>query len=134
MKCNESKMASVVFKTDSGIAFARNYIKDFKGLSEVDRKDVRMEGNTLYASADFIREALYTYTWGAESYSQEVQEQFGYFTIDEYVDFLRSLGLNIEHFETLTESGYPENLDSLVELCGITWEELPSTCIIVASK
>lgn len=134
VKCNNNKMASVTFKTGNGVAFARNYVKDFKGLAEVDRGNVRLEGNTLYASADFIREALYTYTWGTESYSQEVQEQFGYFTIDEYLDFLRGIGLQIQYSEILTESGYPENLENLVTLNDVSWEELPSTCIIVASK
>lgn len=141
---DSDKMGKVRFKKPDGVAFAGNYIRDFKGLKNLRESDndeswdsnkVKLNGDVLYADANFIREALYTYTWGNESYAQEVQEQFGYFTIQEYTSFLEELGMTIVYSDMFTEQGYPEHLDELVELMdGLGWEDLPSTCIIAAQK
>lgn len=141
---DSDKICSVRFRSPEGVSFAQNYIRDFKGLKTLRRADdadkwqenkVSLNGDVLTADVNFIREALYTYTWGNESYAQEVQEQFGYFTYQGYIDFLKELGMEIIYSDSFTEKGYPDNLNPLVELMdGLTWEELPSTCIIAAQK
>jgi hypothetical protein len=68
------------------------------------------------------------------SYPQEVQEQFGYFTLDEYIAILKALGLHIVVAKEFLEQGYPEHLMDKVELINFTWEDIPSNCIIVAEK
>ena len=75
---------------------------------------------------------LYTITWGAMSYPQEVLEQFGYYTLHGYETVLRGLGMKIVESKQFTESGYPEHLDDKVELLDFTWDDIPSNCIIVA--
>lgn len=135
------KVGRVRFTTPEGVAFAKNYIRDFKGLKQLRNGDewqadkVSLDGDVLTADVNFIREALYTYTWGTESYAQEVMEQFGYFTHKDYLESLSEIGMEIIHSEVFTEPGYPENLNPLVELLdGLTWEELPSTIIVAAQK
>lgn len=141
---DSDKVARVRFKNAEGVSFASNYIRDFKGLKGLQKPDgkgewldekVSLDGDILTADINFLREALYTYTWGNESYAQEVMEQFGYFTMEEYLEFLKGLGMEMVFSDMFTEQGYPEHLNPLVELLdGLTWEEMASTCIIAAQK
>ena len=132
---------SIKMKDQDGVKFLGNYMKDFKGLTDLRNADdewnpeyVSFDGlMTLHADINFIREFLYTYTWGIESYSCEVNEQFGYFTLEEYAAFMKSMGMKVITAEAYLEPGYPENLDKLVELQdGLTWQMMPSNCILAA--
>ena len=124
----------VTFKDRSGLEFFKNYVKDFQGLPDIEDKRITIDEKALRVSActNFIREFLYTYTWGQESYSHEVQEQFGYFTIDEYKDFFRSLGARIIRADSFLEPGYPEHLRPLVSLEPDVFPD--SNCIVVVEK
>ena len=80
-----------------------------------------------------MREFLYTYTWGNESYAHEVNEQFGYFTLDEYKKFFESIGAKIIVAKEFLEKGYEDHLSPLVEFQDGKW--FPnSNCIIVIEK
>ena len=95
------------------------------------------ENLTVTGDINFIREFMYTYTWGSESYAHEVQEQFGYWTLAEYKAFLTSLGAKLIVSEELLEPGYPEHLKEKLTLTDATGREVdypPSNCILVAEK
>lgn len=80
---------------------------------------------------------MYTYTWGTESYAHEVQEQFGYFTLNEYKEFFYELGAKIIFAEQLLEPGYPDNLGKYLELFDEKMETVQfpdSNCIIIVEK
>lgn len=85
-------------------------------------------------------EFLYTYTWGAEAYVHEVQEQFGYFTPSQYEAFIREhLGgqAQIEVFRHYLQEGYTEALRGRVAVMDEDGIEVPlpdSTCFIVIRK
>ena len=118
---------------------AQNYLKDFKGLSELRNEDGAWENVTVYqdtitADINLIREMLYTITWGPMSYPQEVKEQFGYLTLNEFVRMLESTGYKIHKAEQFVETGYEEHLKNKVDLIDFKWSDIPSTCIIVAEK
>jgi SAM-dependent methyltransferase len=135
VKTASDKDVTIRFLNDDGMKFFRNYCIDFKGLPDVERKFVVDEKErTVTGNINFIRELLYTYTWGNESYSCEVNEQFGYLTLNEYKELFISLGFKIEVAEEYLENGYPEHLNPLVQLCDFTWEDIPSNCIIVAFR
>ena len=141
VKTKGSYPMSIRFKTVSGLDFFRNYVNDFKGLKDIpeEKKVSSIDEKTLTVTGDvnFLREFLYTYTWGSESYAHEVQEQFGYFTLDEYKEFFREMGAKIIFAEELLEPGYPDNLSKLVELLDENKNpaEYPdSNCIIIAEK
>lgn len=87
-------------------------------------------------SQNYIREFLYTYTWGKESYAHEVNEQFGYFTLNEFVSFFEEIGAKIIVANEFLEPGYTEHLSPLVDLYKDNKKiELPnSNCIIVVEK
>ncbi len=125
---------AVTFLEKSGMDFFKNYMKDFEGLPDIqdrriliDEEECRVEGCT-----NFIREFLYTYTWGQESYSHEVQEQFGYFTIEEYEEFFKSLGARVIRADAFLEPGYPEHLKSKIVLEPDKYPD--SNCIVVVEK
>lgn len=143
VKTDSRRQCRIFLKEPSGRAFLQNYRKDFRGLRELRDTDGMLradaysyDGNgTLTADINFIREFLYTYTWGEESYALEVNEQFGYFTLREMEDCLKELGMKIVYAEEYLEPGYPAHLCEKVELLeDFRWEDIPSNCIVIAEK
>lgn len=144
IKTDSNRICEIKLKDPAGWRFLQNYINDFKGLQKLrdpdndsfasDKVTYLGEGH-LRADINFIREFLYTYTWGEESYALEVNEQFGYFTLREFEALFKELGLTIIHIEEYLESGYPTHLSPKVDLLGdFKWEDIPSNCIVVAQK
>ena len=133
---DSDSLVSVRIKDEDTLRLALSYLKDFKGLTHLRNgdtwTDLSIDGNVIRGDINLIREMLYTITWGAMSYPQEVLEQFGYYTLHGYETVLRGLGMKIVESKQFTESGYPEHLDDKVELLDFTWDDIPSNCIIVA--
>lgn len=140
-KNEEQNLLRVKFLTREGIVFFKNYVKDFKGLPDVTKnRPLIIDEKENYAVGDlnFMREFLYTYTWGNESYSHEVQEQFGYLTLDEYRSFFERTGAKVIEARQFLEPGYEQHLSSLVQLYDakgtktVTYPD--SNCIVVVEK
>ena len=141
---NEGETYTVVFKTPQTYNFFNNYIRDFKGLKNQRNEngywksfitDFFNDKVCLSGNINLIREFLYTLTWGEESYSCEVNEQFGYFTLSEYAGYLEYIGLKVIKKEAYLEQGYVDHLKDSVELVNdLTWEKIPSNAILVAEK
>ena len=141
VKTEGQAVRSIRFKDAAGLDFFKNYMRDFKGLKDIpeDRKVTAIDEEKLTVTGDvnYIREFLYTYTWGSESYAHEVQEQFGYFALGEYREFFEELGAKIVLAEQLLEPGYPDNLGKYLELLDENGQETEypdSNCIIVVQK
>ena len=135
---NSERIVSIRIKDKDLLGLALNYLKDFQGLEylrdENGWKNVTVEGDMITADINLIREMLFTITWGAMSYPREVQEQFGYFTLDEYKQVLNDLNMRIITAEEFIEPGYIAHLNEYVDLIDFDWNDIPSTCIIVAEK
>ena len=139
IKTDSDELVTIRFKSSDGMDFFENYRNDFKGLKDIpdEKKVVFADAESLTVTGDinFMREFMYTYTWGKQSYAHEVQEQFGYFTLKEYTDYLESLGAKIIVARELLESGYPLNLGKYLDLMDQDGNERvypASNCIIVA--
>ena len=132
-KADES-IIKLKFKDPAGMEFFKNYVNDFKGLKDIEDKKIVIneEEGAVSACTNFIREFLFTYTWGPQSYAHEVQEQFGYFTLDEFGEFFEEIGAKLIRCEEFLEPGYPLHLSPKVEL--IPDKYPASNCIIVAEK
>ena len=80
-------MIEISFVEPSGLEFFKKYVRDFEGLKDIRDKKIVINEKEGKASSctNFAREFLYTYTWGQESYAHEVQEQFGYFMLNEEI-------------------------------------------------
>lgn len=134
-------LLKVTFASREGLDFFENYAKDFKGLPDVtENRPTLLDEDTLSVVGDvnFMREFLYTYTWGNESYSHEVQEQFGYLTLEEYKELFEKLGAELVEAREFLEPGYEAHLGKLVSLSNpFTGQSVAfpnSNCIIVAKK
>ena len=135
---NDDETYKVRFKKPDGEIFFKNYRHDFKGMKPKVAFKCKDE-DMYYVNLNYLREFLFTYTWGSESYQAEVQEQFGYYTMDEYVDELEEIGMKVLSASQYTEPGYIKHLEELVEINttddeSLSIEEIISTIFIVAAK
>jgi len=125
------------FLEEDGMAWLARYAADFQGRTiryePLTADEVRMPVNDAM-------EFLYTYTWGAEAYVHEVQEQFGVFTPSQYATCIRkTLGpeariLVQRHY---LQEGYAEALAGRIELtddAGRVTALPDSTCLFVIEK
>ena len=141
IRTDSKELRTVRFADASGMDFLRNYRNDFKGLTDIpeEKKITALDEDKLEVTGDinFIREFMYTYTWGSDSYAHEVQEQFGYWTLAEFKSFFGELGAELLVAEEFLEPGYPDHLGKLLTLTDASGTEVeypPSNCIIVAEK
>lgn len=141
VKTEGSYVRGIRFKDEKGLDFFKNYVRDFRGLKELTEEQkvsvIDEDKLTVFGDVNFIREFLFTYTWGTESYAHEVQEQFGYFTLKEYQDFFKEIGAKIVEAQELLEAGYPDNLNKYLTLIDEEGNEVDypaSNIIIVAEK
>ncbi|MFG1734948.1 class I SAM-dependent methyltransferase [Paenibacillus sp. 843] len=125
------------FREADGLEWLTRYASDFKGrvitYEQLAETEVRMPVNDAM-------EFLYTYTWGAEAYVHEVQEQFGYFTPTQYAECIRrTLGPEaiIRVQQHYLQEGYAEALADRIEFMDEEGKQvtLPdSTCLYVIEK
>jgi len=117
-----------------GKDFFKNYLSDFKGLKDYDRNKISYnedeDGVVVNADINYIREMIYTYTWGAESYDMEVQEQFGYWTLSQFVDFLKNeLHANVIFSQKYYDPAYESHLKDK-----ITIDKYPATTLVIVAE
>lgn len=128
----------ISFKDPEGPAFLEMYAKDFKGrkisYTKLDEKRYVLPINDAM-------EFLYTYTWGKDSYAQEVQEQFGYFYPNEYIAFIKECfkdHCKVIYTDHYLQDGYEEHLLPKIDFYkedGKEKAKLPdSTFILVVEK
>ncbi len=126
----------IEFNDKNDINKLDRYINDFKGRKITYEK---ISDTTVKMLVNDAMEFLYTYTWGEDSYPLEVQEQFGYFTLDEYVKFIKENlpHANIIESRSYLQKGYEENLLPKINIYdeNMNVVTLPdSTSIIVIEK
>lgn len=121
----------------AGRKFLTRYLEDFKGLTDCSHA-VKETKLGYEMDVNLAREFLFTYTWGEESYSHEVKEQFGYFTKEEYEQFINDeLNASILVCKEYLEPGYEEALQKKIILFtqdGTKRSLMESTCFIVLKK
>lgn len=137
MSENKNDYRIIEFKDPKDINILNNYCHDFKGRTItyelVDSNKVKMLINDAM-------EFLYTYTWGPDSYAHEVNEQFGYFTPSEYINFFKDNfkdKFKLVECKNFLQEGYEDHLLKKVSIYDIDGNivKLPdSTCILVVEK
>ncbi|WP_420540077.1 class I SAM-dependent methyltransferase [Paenibacillus polymyxa] len=127
----------ILFLEPDGMEWLLRYAQDFAGRPiEIER----IGEHEAVLPVNDAMEFLYTYTWGAEAYVHEVQEQFGYFTPSQYEECIRNtLGPQaiIRLSRYYLQEGYAEALSSRVEFMDEQGQPVPlpdSTCLIVIEK
>lgn len=107
---NSQEKRIIKFKNSDDMKILYNYVKDFKGR---EIQFTELDSNAVLMPINDAMEFLYTYTWGKESYPHEVKEQFGYFTPNEYVNFVTKCfegNLKIIKQSHFLQDGYEEHL------------------------
>jgi hypothetical protein len=117
--------------------FLRQYCKDFKGR---EIKYTYIDDNEVSMLVNDAMEFLYTYTWGYSSYECEVQEQYGYFTKEQYKSFIyRILGeeAKVKYCDSYLQKGYTKALNEKIKFMDEheLKTQLPdSNCLLVVEK
>lgn len=124
------------FKNDQDNQILDNYCKDFEGRKVTYE---RIDESTVKMLVNDAMEFLYTYTWGENSYSLEVKEQFGYLTPSEYIKLIEDnlSGYKIIFARAFLQDGYEENLLNKISIYDedMNVVSLPdSTFILVIEK
>ena len=137
MSPNNIGIRRIKFLNNDGINFLRQYCKDFKGR---EIKYTYINDNEVSMLVNDAMEFLYTYTWGYSSYEYEVQEQYGYFTKDQYKSFIyHILGdqIKIKYCDSYLQDGYTKALKNKIKFIdenGLKIQLPDSNCLIVIEK
>jgi SAM-dependent methyltransferase len=125
------------FKDPKGMKWLKDYQSQFKGRNiqykALSAHSVRMPVNDAL-------EFLYTYTWGDESFSHEVNEQFAYFTPSGFRTFIQETfgeKMSIVHFRHYLQEGYPLHLQDKIDFLDIQGNSISlpdSNCLLVIEK
>ena len=126
----------IEFNNKDDISILDRYCNDFEGR---EIKYEKINDNTVKMLINDAMEFLYTYTWGEQSYPLEVKEQFGYFTVSEYVEFIKENLPNCKIIESKSflQNGYELNLLPKINIYDedMNVVKLPdSTSIVVIEK
>lgn len=126
----------IKFKNKEDMKILDRYSHDFKGRKVTYDK---IREDTVKMLVNDAMEFLYTYTWGENSYSLEVKEQFGYLTPSEYVNLVNENleGSKIVYTNHFLQDGYEENLLNKISIYdeNMNVVKLPdSTFILVIEK
>lgn len=64
---------------------------------------IKVNGNKITANNHFLKEFMFTYTWGKDSYYREVQEKYGILRKNEWIELVESVGFKIKFIRTFKE-------------------------------
>ena len=100
--CGSSQKIKLIAKNESIVEDFKQYIKDAPMFNEkvLFNTHIFISGLKIYAPEDILKEFLYTYTWGKESYSREVQERYGILTEKNWIQLCNMLNLKINNIIT----------------------------------
>ena len=126
----------IEFKNKDDMKIFNRYVHEFKGRKIVFEI---IDDNKIKLDINDAMEFLYTYTWGEESFALEVQEQFGYYTPNEYEKMVLDNLENskIVYSKAFLQDGYEEHLENKINLYDENYNSvtLPnSTYILVIEK
>ena len=135
--CADTDVALLHFKEEDGPYWFRRFLNEFKAPLACETIGSISAVNEIIAPKCVIKEFLYTYTWGPESWPREIQESMGVLPLNKYEEMLKILGFKVLSAAEFTELGYNYHIGKLVEYCNLNNEplELPhSTIFIIAKK
>ena len=96
--------------------------------------EIRVSGNVINAPSNFLKEFMFTYTWGPESYPREVNEKYGILTVDNWIRCVKSANFEVQYLKTYEEE-YVKYLSECFEVTADLKKIFKnSTIFIVATK
>lgn len=136
VKPEHNPMVELVLSDSYGVQFMENYLMESNNYNE-DSEIVRVGEYTYSMDYTNAMEFMYTYTWGEQSFSREVKEQYGIFTRQGYALLLMSEGFGLTEFSEYVQTGYHTHLKDKMALYNLdgSEKEYPSTnMVVIATK
>ena len=134
---NINNQLLVTFNDPNEVEWLYRFQEDFKGFdkSKVNKDIITSYPNEYLVSEAFLKEFLYTYTWGPESYHREINERFGILERNEWIRLLEESGFEID---TVIESSeeYEKHLKDKVSITNVFGEKYiyPSMTILIKAN
>jgi len=134
---NKDNQLLISFTDPTDANWLYRFQNDFKGFDNLDcNKEILTSiPNEFLVSERFLKEFLYTYTWGASSYPREINERFGILTKDEWISLLYETGFEVEDL-MLSKEEYEKYLGNKVNITDILGNkyEYPHMNILIRAK
>lgn len=134
---NMNNQLMISFNNPDDYNILTRFQHDFKGFNkiDVDNRIYTMGSNLYIVTERFLKEFLYTYTWGEESYNREVKERFGILTKDEWISLLEKAGFNIDYL-TLACEEYEKYLSKKITIMDLNGNKYnyPFMTILVKAR
>ena len=94
----QNKKVLIKFTDPKEVIWLYKFRNDFLGFDKlnIDKDITKIDNNTYKVGLTFLKEFLYTYTWGKSSYNREIQERFGILDKDTWIKLLEENGFMIE--------------------------------------
>ena len=135
---NRNKPVVIRFINQDDANWLYKFQNDFRGfdnLFAVNTKIIKIDDSRFIVGLTFLKEFLYTFTWGASSYPREVEERFGILDKETWINLLEDSGFEVE---TIVESKeeYEKYLSPKVELKDIHGNKLiyPMMTILIKAR
>ena len=128
----------ILFKNINDSYWLYRFQKDFRGFDKIPELDTsirRINNYTFEVGLAFLKEFLYTFTWGKESYNREINERFGILDKDSWLELLDRSGFYID---TVVESKeeYEKYLAPKIEVTNLNGDSFryPMMTILIKAK
>lgn len=133
----QNKQVLISFNDPEEAKWLYKFRDDFKGFdkTDVNREIINSYPNEYLVSEAFLKEFLYTYTWGPESYHREINERFGILERNDWLRLLEENGFEIDNVIESSEE-YEKHLKDKVSITNIYGDKYiyPSMTILIKAK
>ncbi len=112
----------------------RNFINESPIFSHTNKNELFIINKTKITAPRWVlKEFIFTYTWGEESWNREIQEQFGILSKKEWKKVLNMCGLDITVF-TVSSEEYEKYASNIFEDNKMLHDILSECTVFVVAK
>ena len=134
---DHNKQVLISFNNPDDSYWLYKFRDDFKGFNKTDvnTEIINSYPNEYLVSEAFLKEFLYTYTWGPESYHREINERFGILERNDWIRLLESNGFEIDNVLESSEE-YEKHLKDKVSITNVYGDKYiyPSMTILIKAN
>ena len=134
---DHNKQLLISFNNPDDASWLYKFRDDFKGFNntDVNTEIINSYPNEYLVSEAFLKEFLYTYTWGPESYHREINERFGILERNDWIRLLESNGFEIDNVIESSEE-YEKHLKDKISITNVYGDKYiyPSMTILIKAN
>lgn len=111
-----NKKIIIKFTNPEDANWLYRFKEEFKGFKPFDiDMNIQRINRGYKISYAFLKEFLYTYTWGPESWNREINERVGIIDSNTWQELVKEAGFELETF-LLTQEDYQKYLDPKIKI------------------